>query len=161
MAGHPHLYSGLSCSMGPTALRVSRDTIFTQFMKEWRPHYVCVCACGVMYVLVSVCVAAHLPISVLCMCVCVCILWNIYFLVYVLQCIHLLMCASMWVVEYALVSVFVHESHGICTCVLCMCLWGRAEVNTGWLSFIGFYILLFSLRWVSHWTHQLIANQFG
>lgn len=48
--------------------------------------------------------------------------------------------------EYLFVSVFVHVCYGMYTCVLCVCLYvGGAEVGTEWLSFIGFYILLFEM----------------
>lgn len=77
----------------------------------------------------------------------VCILWNMYFLVCVFWCVY------MCVVEYALVSVFIHVCHGICTCVLCvyLCMWGgqRMTLNS-FPSLFSIFILLFILRWVSH-----------
>lgn len=142
MAGHPHLYSRLSCIMGPTALWVSRDTTFTQFMKEWRPHCecVCVCACGVIYVLVRVCmcvcVAVHLPISVLGMCVCV--VEYVLFSVCVLWCMYSLMCASMWAVEYALISVFVHVSWYVYLCAVHVL--GGGGRSWHWMAFFHWFL---------------------
>lgn len=79
--------------------------------------------------------------------VCVCILWNMYFLVCVLWCMYLLMCVcscELWSI-YLLVCLYMCVMVCIPVCCVCACMWGGAEVGTEWLSFIGFYILLFEM----------------
>lgn len=126
--------------------------------------WVCVCVhvvwCMFLLECVCVCVPVHLPISVLCMCVYIMeyVLFSVCVMVYVLVNVRVFM----WVMEYLFVSVFAHVCYGMYTCVLCVCLYvGGAEVGTEWLSFIGFYILLFEMSLSlnsSIWLTRLLTS---